>query len=221
MFIGHFAVAFAVKPLAPRTSLGTLFISAQFLDLLWPILLLLGLERVKVEPGITVVTPFDFEHYPISHSLLTTIIWAGLFGAGYYLVVRYDKGAMCVGLGVASHWVLDLVTHRPDLPIYPGGEQLVGLGLWNSLPGTLIVESALFAGAVLLYVRRSRPNDKAGQYALWSLVGFLILIYMGNMFGPTPPDNPRLIAISGVAMWLFVAWAFWVDRHRKTLAFRP
>jgi membrane-bound metal-dependent hydrolase YbcI (DUF457 family) len=214
MFIGHFGVAMGLKRDAPRVSLGTLFLAAQFVDLLWPTLLLLGLETVAIAPGITTVTPLDFEHYPISHSLLTTLVWMVLFAAVYWALRRSVRGAVVCGLAVLSHWILDLVTHRPDLPLYPGGEMKVGLELWNSLPGTLLVELGLFAVGVWLYLRCTRARDRVGSYGFWALVAFLLVVYAANLFGP-PPADVTAIAWVGHAQWLLVAWGYWVDRHRS------
>lgn len=213
MFLGHFAVGLGLKKHAPRVSLGTLFLAAQFVDLLWPTLLLLGLERVAFVPGITAVTPLDFEHYPISHSLLATVVWVALYAGVYWLSQRSVRGAVVCGLAVLSHWILDLVTHRPDLPLYPGGER-VGLGLWDSLAGTMAVELGLFVLGLWLYVRCTRALDRVGSYALWALVGFLLLIYAANLFGP-PPAEAGAIAWVGQAQWLLVAWGYWIDRHRR------
>ena len=151
LFIGHFAVAFAAKKAVPRVSLGTLFISVQFLDLLWPLLLLADIEHVRIDPGNTVVTPFDFYDYPFSHSLVGALGWAAIFSLGYFAVRGNRIGAGILAIGVASHWVLDVITHRPDLPVLPNGPY-VGLGLWNSPAGTMVVELALFAAGVFLYV---------------------------------------------------------------------
>src|SRR5512139_3691369 len=138
MFLGHFAVGFAAKRLAPRASLGTLFLAAQFIDLLWPLLVLLGIERVRIAPGITTVTPLDFEHYPWSHSLFAVSVWGVLFATVYLFIRRDRRASLVLGLAVLSHWLLDFLVHRPDLPLLPGGERF-GLGLWNSLAGTLVV----------------------------------------------------------------------------------
>lgn len=213
MFVGHFAAGFAGKSAAPRTSLGTLFLSAQLVDLVWPTLLLLGVERVRIAPGITRVTPLDFVHYPWTHGLLAGVGWALLLAGGYLAVRRYPRGALVVGLLVMSHWLLDAVTHRPDLPVLPGGDARVGLGLWSSLAGTLAVELLLFAAGVALYARATRARDRVGSWALWSLVAFLLLVYGANLFGP-PPASVEQIAVAGHAQWLLVAWAYWVDRHR-------
>jgi hypothetical protein len=213
MFIGHFAVAFAAKRAAPRTSLGTLFASAQLLDLAWPLLVLAGVERVRVDPGNTAFTPLDFESYPWSHSALTAAIWAAIFGAVYFRRTGYRAGALVCALLVASHWVLDFVSHRPDLPLFPGGSK-VGLGLWNTVPGTLVVEVGLFAAGVWLYLATTRPRDRIGRWALAALVAFLGVTYAANVLSPPPPSGGA-VAASGLAMWLLVAWAAWADRHRE------
>ena len=127
MFIGHYGVALAAKQRAPRASLGILIIAAQLVDLVWPMLLLLGIERVRVVPSDNPFLRLSFDSYPWSHSLVTTVLW-GLLAGGAYAAVRHDRpGGVIVGLLVVSHWVLDWVTHVPDLPVYPGGPR-VGLG---------------------------------------------------------------------------------------------
>jgi len=212
MFLGHYAVGLAAKKVAPRASLGTLIAAALFLDLLWPVLVLTGVELVRVSPGNTTVTPLDFEHYPYSHSLLMSAVWALLFAAAYYAVTRYRAGAACVGLLVISHWVLDLVVHRPDLPLYPGGPK-VGFGLWNSVAGTLVVEFGLFAGGAWIYARATRPRDAVGRRGFWLYLLALVAIYGGNLAGPPPPSGMAVAAVA-LGLWLFVLWAWWFDRHR-------
>lgn len=217
MFVGHFAVGFGLKRATPALSLGVLLLAAQFIDLLWPTLLLLGLEHVEISPGITAVVPLDFVDYPISHSLLAVCGWALLVGGlcGWWRR-QWLTGLIC-GAAVLSHWFLDLLTHRPDLPLIPGGETKVGLGLWSSLPATLIVELGLFAVGVALYARSTRALNRRGAWGLWGLVGFLLLVHMGNLFGP-PPPTVEAIAITGHAQWLLVLWAWWLDRHRTSLS---
>jgi hypothetical protein len=214
MFLGHVGVGFGAKVAAPRVSLGALFLAAQFIDLLWPTLLLLGLEHVVISPGVTRVTPLDFTDYPISHSLVMVFLWGILFSGAYYLLRRYPRGAWVCGLAVVSHWFLDLVVHRPDLPLAPGGSSYFGLGLWSSLPVTLVVELAIFAIGVGLYCRTTSASDRIGTVGLWSLVAFLLLVYLGNLFGQ-PPPNVTALAWVGHAQWLLVVWAYWVDRHRR------
>jgi membrane-bound metal-dependent hydrolase YbcI (DUF457 family) len=214
VFIGHFGVGFAGKRAAPAASLGTLFLAAQFADLLWPNLVLLGIERVQVVPGVTAVTPLAFEHYPYSHSLLALVAWGTLFGWFYWLARRSRTGAITVGVLVVSHWVLDVITHRQDMPLTLAGAQRVGLGLWNSVAATLVVELALFAGGLWFYLRATRPRDRTGSFALWALVVFLLIVYVASLFGP-PPPSATAVAWSAQAMWLLVAWGFWIDQHRE------
>lgn len=214
MFIGHYAVAFAAKKIATKTSLGTLFLSAQFLDLLWPIFLLLGIEHVRLDPGNTAFTPLDFYDYPISHSLVTVCGWSLAFGV-IYLFRRSDKtGAWIAGLGVFSHWVLDFIAHRPDLPIMPGLKIYAGLGLWNSVAATVLVESVLFVPAFILYARATKALDRTGVYAFWAFIVFTVSIYVGNIMSRQQPPNETALAIGGLSQWLIIPWAYWIDRHR-------
>ncbi|HEX8173123.1 MAG TPA: metal-dependent hydrolase [Thermoanaerobaculia bacterium] len=216
MFIGHHAAAFAGKRAAPRVSLGTMFAAAMALDLLWPLFTLAGLEHFRVDPGNTPFTPLDFYDYPISHSLLTSLGWSIVFAAIHYAMRRSPRGALVVGAAVFSHWVLDFVTHRADLPLWPGGPK-VGLGLWYSVPATVIVESALFLGAIALHVRATRARDRIGSVALWSLVAFAAVIYIVSLTSP-PPPSWQAVAWAANAAWLFVPWAAWIDRHREARA---
>lgn len=214
MFLGHYAAAFAAKRFAPKTSLGTLFLSSQFVDLLWPLFLLLGIEHVRIEPGNTIVTPLNFYDYPFSHSFLTAVFWSSLLGVLYFAINRYKKGALVVGICVFSHWLLDFIVHRPDLPLVPGRNIYVGLGLWNSLLGTFLFEIGIFIIGLMLYLRTTVAEDRIGKYSLWLLIIVLVIIYISSIFGP-PPPNVRAIAIAGNALWLFILWAYWIDRHRK------
>ena len=212
MFLGHFGVALAAKPLAPRPSLGTAIMAAQWADGIWPLFVLLGLEHVEIVPGVTRVTPLDFVSYPYSHGLVADIAWAALFALVYGRLRRDWRGAFWLAALVLSHWVLDVAAHRPDMPIWPAGPKL-GLGLWNSLPGTLVVEFALFGIGAWLYARAAPARDRLGRVLLATFVAVLAMIYVASVFGPPPPSE-RALAITGVLGWLFVAWGYWIDRHR-------
>lgn len=214
MFIGHYAVAFAAKKYAPETSLGTLFASVQLVDLIWPIFLLLGVEQVRIDPGNTTFTPLDFVHYPVTHSLVGALGWSVGFGLIYLVSSRNRRNALVVGLCVASHWVLDAVVHRPDLPIVPGGETRIGLGLWNTIGGTMAVEGALFAMGIWMYMHASQPKDRLGRVGPLVLAGLLAAIYVANVMGPPPPDE-RSLAYVALAAWIFPFAAGWIDRRRK------
>jgi hypothetical protein len=214
MFLGHFGLGFGAKQAAPRVSLGAMFAACQFADLLWPTLVLLGLERFEVRPGITAVTPLDFTSYPYSHSLVALLAWGILFGGMYAMLNRSGIGAaITLGALVVSHWVLDVFVHRPDMPVTFNGTTRVGFGLWNSVPATLIAEFLLFAAGVVMYTRRTRARDRIGSIGLISLVGFLLAVFLLNVFGPAPP-SVGAVAWSAEAMWLLVIWGYWVDRHR-------
>jgi membrane-bound metal-dependent hydrolase YbcI (DUF457 family) len=212
LFIGHAAVALAAKPLAPRTSLALLLAAAYWVDMVWPVFLLAGIESVRIDPGNTAFTPLDFVHYPWTHSLTAAIAWSVVFALVF---IRSGKRvALILGLLVFSHWLLDALSHRPDLLLWPSGEAMIGLGLWYSVPATLAVELSMFAIGVSIYVRAAPARDRTGFFAFWGLISFLLIAYAGNAFGP-PPPNVQAIAIAGIAGGvLFTVWAWWADRHR-------
>jgi hypothetical protein len=194
--------------------LGTLFLACQLADLMWPNLVLLGIERVEVQPGATAMTPLNFVSYPYSHSLVALGLWAVVMAGIVWAAKRQWPGPPLTVAGVVlSHWVLDVISHRPDMPLTMGGTQRVGLGLWNSVPGTIAVEAVLFAVGVAIYCRYTKPRDRAGSIGLWLLVAFLVLIYVANTLGPPPPSSSA-VAWTAQAMWLLVLWGYWVDRHR-------
>jgi FtsH-binding integral membrane protein len=211
MFIGHFGVGMAAKKVDPSISLGTVFLAAQFLDLLWPTLLLLDLEHVVIEPGISKVTPLNFIDYPISHSLMFVLGWALLFGVVYFLLTRKRKGAILLGCLVVSHWVLDLIVHIPDLPIYPGNSAKLGLGLWNSVLFTILIEGAIFLSGILLYAKAKRDANQRVSWWFWSLIIFFMVIHTMNLLGPPPPDV-QAIAWAGQLQWLLIIWGWWADK---------
>jgi FtsH-binding integral membrane protein len=216
MFVGHFALGLAAKRATPRVSLATLFAAAQLADLLWPFLLAAGVEQVRIDPGNTAFTPLDFVSYPYSHSLVMLIVWGVALGYGYTTLRRQNGRTFAVLAAlVVSHWVLDVVTHRPDMPIYPGGPRF-GLELWRSVPATIAVESAMFAAAVWIYARATRPRDRIGRWSLVGMVALLVVSYLAAAFGPPPPSVAAIsiVGIIGGAITLVLAW--WVDAHRRS-----
>jgi hypothetical protein len=203
----------AAKQVAPRPSLGTLVLAALLVDGVWPVLLLLGWEQVQIVPGITAVTPLLFVFYPYTHSLVAGFAWGALLGGAYYTVRRDRNGALWLCALVISHWVLDFISHRPDMPLWPGGPR-VGLGLWYSIPATLVVEFAIFGAGVWLYLGATRPRDRWGGVLFWAFVLTLAVIYPMSVFGP-PPPSVQVLAMTGLLGWLLIAWAYWIDRHRE------
>jgi hypothetical protein len=214
VFIGHYALAFGAKKLAPSASLGTLFLACQFADLLWPTLLMLGVEVVAIDPGNTLLTPLNFVSYPYSHSLVMLLVWSALFAIAYRLLKGSSRGvAVTLAALVFSHYILDVITHRPDMPITIGGPQRLGLGLWNHPAASLALESALFIAGATLYAATTRARDRIGNAALWSMIAALGAIYFAALYGP-PPPSVAAVAGAGQLLWLFVLWGYWVDRHR-------
>jgi membrane-bound metal-dependent hydrolase YbcI (DUF457 family) len=214
MFIGHFAVGFAAKKFAPRTSMALLLAAPLFLDMLWPIFVLAGWEQVRIDPGNTRYTPLAFVYYPWSHSLLMSLFWATVFGGLYYATTRERAGTVAIWVGVVSHWVLDWITHRPDMPLYPGSPRL-GLGLWNSIAGTMVVEISMFVIGVWLYAQATRARDRIGKYALGAYAGLLLLLYISDRFSGPPPSIAAVAWVGVAASAVFVPWAWWFDRHRS------
>jgi hypothetical protein len=214
VFLGHFAVGLASKRAAPRASLGVLMAAPLFADLLWPIFLIAGVETVRIDPGNTAVTPLDLHDFPWSHSLVMSLAWSVVLAAAFWAATRYGRGAFVIALGVFSHFVMDFVAHRPDLPLYPGSPTSVGLGLWNNRGATLATEAALFVLGVAVYARTTRALNRRGAITFWALVVFLAAFYATNFFGP-PPPSVNIIKYGGLTGWLFVPWAWWIDRNRE------
>jgi len=214
MFIGHFALAFGAKKFAPQVSLGILFLACQLADIIWPNLVLLGIEAVEIEPGITAMTPLNFQHYPYSHSLVALIFWSALFAVAYLLLRRAGtKAAIVIAALVFSHWVLDVMTHRPDMPLILGDSPRIGLGLWNFPILGVTFEMLLFAVGVGIYVSHTKASNRRGSIGFWALVIFLVAVYAMALLVPPPPSSIA-VAWSAQAVWLLIAWGFWVDRHR-------
>ena len=212
MFIGHFALGFAAKRVAPRLSLAALFAAVALADIIWPLLVAVGIEQVRIDPGNTAFTPLDFVSYPYSHSLVFLCLWGVVFGLICAGIVHDRRAAPIAAVLVISHWVLDWMTHRPDMPLYPGSVKL-GLGLWNSVAATIAVEVPMFAVGVWTYARATRARDAPGRWAFAAFVGFLLLAYLMNIGSP-PPGVTALVAVALASTGVLVVWAWWFDRHR-------
>jgi len=215
MFVGHFAVGFAAKRAAPRTSAGTLLFGALLADLLVWIFVVVGLEHVAIKPGITATNALDLYDYPLSHSLLMDAVWGGLLAGVYYAVRRYSRGAWILFAAVLSHWVLDWISHRPDMPLAPGLHQYYGLGLFNSRIGILIVEGGLWLAGIIVYERTTRSRGLGGIVLFYLVAVLLTLLWIASLGGEPPPVPPEQMGkIDVVAILVLVGWAYWVDRLR-------
>lgn len=220
MFLGHFGAALALKRVEPKISLGTLVLSAQLVDVLWGGFLLLGWERVRIDPGFTAVTPLQFIDYPITHSLVGTVGWALAAAALYYSwptrdTSRHWQASAIVGLAVLSHFPLDFLVHVPDLTLAGTDTPRVGLGLWNNRWATVALELLVLGGGLAVYVafRSRRHPVRPGRLA--GFVAVLLLIYAANFFGPPPPDVTTLALADIVGLLALSGMAAWVDRPAK------
>ena len=199
-------------------SLGTLVLAATWLDLIWPIFLILGIEHVRIRGGANPFLILDFYDYPWTHSLAMAIAWSIGFGVVYWLVTRYGRGALIAGIAVFSHWALDFVTHLRDLPLTPTADSMkVGLLLWQSPLATIVIEGLLFVAGVWIYVRMTKPRDRTGSIALMALIAFMIVAYIASLTSP-PPPSANAVGWAGLASWLFPLWAWWIDRHSELRA---
>ena len=214
MFVGHLAMALGAKGAEPRLPLGAAVAAAFGLDLLWPVLLLIGVESVQVHKGDTAFTHLAFVSYPWSHSLLTVMIWSGLTTLIAHRILRSWRLGVILGFLVLSHWVLDFITHRPDLPLWPQGP-VAGLGLWNSIPATIVVEGGLLAAGLWLYSEASKARDKTGRWALAGLVVLTSVLWVSQPWSP-PPPGATAVALGSFALWLLPLWARWIEAHRTS-----
>jgi hypothetical protein len=213
VFVGHLALGFAAKRWTPKVGLAWLVAAVVFVDLLWPIFLLAGVERIRIAEGATAFNRFlFFESYPWSHSLLMGLVWGVALGA----VARWRgiaaSSAVVIGALVVSHWILDFATHAPDMPLWPGPSPRFGLGLWNSVAGTFLIEGALWAVGIAIYLRTHPLLGFGSHLAFWSFVLVCTVMWAGGPWGPMPP-SPEAVGWFGLIGWLTIPWAMAADRR--------
>jgi membrane-bound metal-dependent hydrolase YbcI (DUF457 family) len=217
MFLGHFAVGFAARRWAPKESLALLILAPVLLDVIWPVLVLAGIEHARVVPGDNPFLHLHLDHIPWSHSLVMSVVWGALLGGGWYVWKKSSAGAVALGLGVVSHWLLDWITHRPDMPLWPGGPGY-GLMLWSSVPGTLLLEGALWTAGLAIYAGATRPARRRGTWGMASFVALLTVLYLAQLAG-APPPGITLVAVSAlIGIAVSLAWVWWFDRNREVRA---
>lgn len=218
MFVGHFGAAFVGKYVEPKLSLGTLVLAAMLPDLLWPVFSIAGVEYVVGKTG-GAENKYIFD-VSLSHSLLMVAVWGALFAGAYFLWRRYRhreraaRAACVLFAAVLSHWLLDSVSHKHALA--PGTHRYFGLELWNSFAATIAVEGGFWLLAVALYVRATRPRNRAGRFAFWPVVAFLTFVWVTNIRKGPPP--PEAVLGSLIFFSLMVAWAYWMNRARPAQA---
>jgi hypothetical protein len=235
MFVGHYSVAFAIKAALNRQShttqrsvpLWVLFIAVQLVDVFWALFIMMGVEHVRITPGFMAASPLDLYDMPYTHSLPAALLWAGFAAFVYVLVARplnRSAAAYAVAAAVASHWVLDLIVHTHDLPLW-GREYKVGLGLWNSLAASASLELALLLIGLWLYMRSTRVSLHAAgavstlsPWAMPAFVALMCAIWIGNHFMSPPPSNTALGVSALLVFGLFAAGAAWAERKRVALS---
>ncbi len=222
LFVGHYGVSFACKAAEPRLPLWLLFLAVQFVDILWSILILLGIEKVRIVPGITATNPFDLYYMPYTHSLAAAVVWSALVFLGYRLSISQpsasrNRPALFLALAVFSHWILDLPVHRPDLPLYDNTHK-VGLGLWNYPMPTFALEGAILFGGMWIYMRSTKTGSLFGKYGM-PIFGAVLLVMHWTFFFGAPPGSTSAAAVLLPVLYLgFAAAAAWLERKRQVLA---
>ncbi len=212
MFTGHLAVGFAGKRIEPKISLGTWIAAALLADLLFFVFAIAGVERVGPLAGAT--TNRFVGDMPYSHSLLMDVVWAGLLALGFYLWRRHSRGAWLLFGAVLSHWVLDVISHRPDMPLAPGATPLLGFGLWNSFPATVLVEGGAWLVAIIVYVRATKSESWVRVLVFWLGIGLWTVAWLANITAGIDP-NPVRVGVNGLVFFsLAIAWAYWMNRAR-------
>ena len=214
MFVGHYGVSFAAKRLAPSIPLWVLFVAVQLLDVLWAPFVLLGIEKVRIVPGITASNPFDLYYMPYTHSLLAAILWSGGALLAYRMSAARDvagKAASVVAAAVLSHWLLDFLVHRPDLPLYDNTAK-VGLGLWNVPAAAFALEAALLFGGMWLYLGTTElPRLRMVVFGL-----LMLAIQAYIFFGPPPVSDHAAALTALVSYAAFAAIVARLERPRRS-----
>jgi hypothetical protein len=201
MFVGHYGVSFVAKNVEPAIPLWLLFVAVQWLDVMWAPLVLLGVEKVRIVPGITASNPLDLYYMPYTHSLVAAVAWSAAAFAAHRIVVR-EAGAIAalvVAAAVFSHWVLDFIVHRPDLPLYDNAAK-VGLGIWNFAALAFVMEAVLFFGGMYLYVR----TESRRRTAIIAFGVFMLALHALVFFGAPPPSD-RAAAITALVAYVVFA----------------
>ena len=215
MFVGHFGVGFAAKGLAPKTSVGTLVLSAMLADLLGFAFIAVGIEHIAIQPGITRVNALNLYDFAWSHSLFMDVVWGALLACAYLLLRHYRRGACIIFAGVLSHWVLDWVSHRPDMALVPGFHRYFGLGLYNSPIGLLLVEGSIWIAGIIVYLQTTRSKGLAGNLALWTFIVIFTALWLLSFNGAPPPSLHILVFVDLFLFPIIIGWMYWVDHLRE------
>jgi hypothetical protein len=219
MFVGHYGVSLTAKAAKNSIPLWVLFVAVQLLDVCWSFFVLLGIEKVRIVPGITATNPLDLYYMPYTHGLIGALLWSIAAGVAYKIFRKADgwPPAALVGTAVFSHWVLDGLVHRPDLPLYDNSFK-VGLGLWNYPALAFGLEIIFLFGGMYLYMRATKAIARAGRFGI-VIFGFLILAVQAVVFFGPPPSSDKSAAVTALVVYFaFAAIAYWLERKRAPRA---
>ena len=214
MFVGHYGVSFAIKGANKSVPLWLLFVAVQLVDVLWAIFVMIGIEKVRITPGITATNPLDLYYMPYTHSLVGALFWSAVAFIGYK-IARRKAGyiALLLAVAVFSHWLLDLIVHRPDLPLYDDTLKM-GLGVWNYPAPAFALEIAVLFAGVVIYLRSSKAVSVAGRYGVMAFAILLIFLQAVVFFG-APPTSPLAAALTALLSYIVLAAiAYWLERKR-------
>jgi membrane-bound metal-dependent hydrolase YbcI (DUF457 family) len=215
VFVGHYGPSFAAKAMKKAIPLWVLFVAVQFLDVLWSIFVLLGIEKVRIVPGITATNPLDLYYMPYTHSLIGAILWSLVATFIYYGFRKTDGygAATFVGAAVFSHWVLDVLVHRPDMPLYDNSFK-IGLGLWNYPLLAFLLEIAFMFSGMYFYLKTTQSTSRIGRYGMVTFGFAMVIVQFVVFFGP-PLSSDKIAAITAL-FWYFVfaAVAYWLEKKR-------
>lgn len=213
MFIGHYSASFVAKAIAPRVPLWLLLAAAQLVDIVWGILILAGVEHASLDPSLA-SNPLVLHDMPYTHSLVATLAWSVIaFLVAWKSIRLAAREALAVAAVVASHWFLDLIVHRADLPLLAGAPKL-GLGLWNFPQLAYGLEVSLVVVTLWLCVKAIPiRNDRRGVW--YGFAAVLVAIQTMASFGPIPPTLSALVA-AALALYLIIPFVGrWVERHQR------
>ena len=216
MFVGHYGPSLAAKALKKSIPLWVLFLAAQLVDVFWAIFVLLGIEKVRIAPGITATSPLDLYYMPYTHSLVAALVWSVAAAVIYRFASKLNgwSAAMIVGAAVFSHWILDLLVHRPDLPLYDNAFK-VGLGLWNYPVIAFVLEAAILFGGMYLYLRATKSTGRGGRYGMIIFGVIMLVVQSSVFFGPPPPSDNAVAVMALVSYFVFAGVAYWLERKRS------
>jgi len=213
MFIGHYGVSFFAKTVRRDIPLWVLFVAVQLIDVFWAMFVMLGIEKMRIVPGITATNPLDLYYMPYTHSLVAVFLWSAAGFAVYRLFSRSrfaSRAALLVALAVLSHWFFDLIVHRPDLPLYDDAVK-VGLGFWNYPVLAFLLEAGLLFGGIFAYANSADPFYARKRTRMLTFGAVMAVGQLAIFFGPPPPSSTAL-GITGLTVYIaYAAASRWLE----------